>query len=270
MRIYTSGQPKWMHFLTNSLKIDTYCALCGRRGTPQRDLCSACESLLVPRYCNHPDGQATFLCLLCGQPVQVDTDHTEVLLNRCCPQSPGGPSTQYCEVCHANSSPFLRVLAPYRYTFPIDHVIRRLKYGNRRQLARVLGSLLAQAAKAEASLPDVLMPVPLFAGRQRRRGYNQAADIARWCGAELGIATRSDWVARIEDTGSLAGLSRAEREHRIIGAFRACEAVRGQRLALVDDVLTTGSTARELARELYDSGARSVELWVLARTSSDR
>ena len=112
--------------------------------------------------------------------------------------------------------------------------------------------------------------MPLHASRLRERGFNQAQDIARWCGQVLGIGVQAGWVSRIVDTGALAGLSRMERQHRILGAFRANDALAGRRVAIIDDVLTTGASARELAREIYDSGADSVEVWVLARTSSSR
>ena len=77
-------------------------------------------------------------------------------------------------------------------------------------------------------------------------------------------------MSRIVDTGSLAGLTRQERQLKILGAFRADNTLVGLNVAIVDDVLTTGSSARELARELYDSGVASVELRELARTSSNR
>ncbi|MDB4224110.1 phosphoribosyltransferase family protein [Granulosicoccus sp.] len=145
-----------------------------------------------------------------------------------------------------------------------------MKYGQRRVFARVLGGLLASAAKSSESLPDVLIPVPLHESRQLLRGYNQAADIGRWCANELDLQYKPWLVSRVYDTGSLAGLSKTARQLRILGAFKASPDVKGCRIAIVDDVMTTGATARELARELYDTGALSVELWVLARTSNDR
>ncbi|MBX2882856.1 MAG: ComF family protein [Granulosicoccus sp.] len=166
-----------------------------------------------------------------------------------------------------------RIIAPYRYVFPMDRLIQRMKYQGDRRLGRVLGSLLARHVATEldsAELPDILIPVPLHSSRLATRGFNQAREIAHWCARELQLPAASDGVRRIVDTDSLAGLTRAERQHRILGAFRASSEVADRRIAIIDDVLTTGSTARELARELYDSGALSVEAWVLARTSSDR
>lgn len=166
-----------------------------------------------------------------------------------------------------------RTVAAYRYEFPIDRLIQQMKYHEKRQIARVLGSLLARAVRrttSDAQLPDMLIPVPLHPRRSLQRGFNQARDIARWCAKDLNNLPVNECVSRIVDTESLAGLTRAERQYRILGAFRATAAVADKHVALVDDVLTTGSTAREMARELYDSGASSVELWVLARTSRTR
>jgi ComF family protein len=159
---------------------------------------------------------------------------------------------------------------PFRYAWPVDCLIHQLKYRKQGNHARVLGVLLARmAADSSPRLPDILLPVPMHSARLRERGFNHAADIARWCGSELHVEVRASWASRILDTGALAGLSRAEREHRIRGAFAVSERVAGLRIAIVDDVLTTGATASELARELYDTGAAEVELWVIARTAAE-
>ena len=109
----------------------------------------------------------------------------------------------------------------------------------------------------------------MHAARLAQRGFNHAADIARFAASRLNLPWSDELAERIEDTGSLAGLSRAEREHRIRGAFAVSDRVADQHIVIVDDVLTTGATSGELARELYDTGAATVELWVVARTPID-
>jgi ComF family protein len=265
MRFYMLGWQDCLNFAASRLKIGPHCVICARRGmvgaagsglgTDDIDLCEDCESLL--RRCVHadPTGRISHLCLVCGA------------------ELPGAVSTG-SSCCDLDTNPFLRIVAPYRYEFPVDRMVHALKYRDQRPLARVLGSLLADAVCASrpagASLPSLLVPVPLHASRLHARGFNQSADIARWCARTLGLDSGAQAAVREFDTGSLAGLSRLERQHRILGAFRADAGVAGRQVAIVDDVLTTGSTARELARELYDTGAVSVELWVLARTSSAR
>ncbi len=255
MRFYMPGWQGLAKIHPKRLKIDAECVICARPGRNSLDLCDDCESLL--QHCLHTDasGYVSHLCLTCGEEL-------------------AGAGVEPCDDCSRVNSAFTRIVAPYRYAFPLDRLLHSQKYGDQRVLGRIFGVLLATSVRAvtdaDMALPSRLIPVPLHAGRRQVRGYNQSADIARWCARELGLRSSSQAVSRVFDTGSLAGLSRAERQYRILGAFRADDSVAGQHLAIIDDVLTTGSTARELARELYDTGAASVELWVLARTSRSR
>lgn len=256
MRFSMPSLPQWTNSTLRRLNIGFQCAICARAGGNDLDLCDDCESLLHRCVIEDPSGYVYGLCLGCGAEL-------------------AGPDSELCcTECDGSTAPFTRIVAPYRYEFPFDRLIQSLKYRDQRVLGRVFGTLLARAVRLRATaggaLPTQLIPVPLHASRLRERGYNQSADIARWCAYELGIESRSRAASREYDTGSLAGLTRAERQHRILGAFRAQAQVADRHVAIVDDVLTTGSTGRELARELYDTGAASVELWVLARTSSSR
>lgn len=247
------------------LIIGSCCAFCNSKSELDRDICCACEQLLMPRIVRQSKNRVNFLCGLCGEektqyfPAANVHDNVDKERRFCC---------QSCQISNALIG---RVLAPYRYEFPLDRIIKKLKYGKQRRLGRVLGSLLASFVESQSDTrPDLIIPVPMHSTRQSSRGYNQAADIARWCAKQLGVTYRPSAASRLYDTGSLAGLSKSARQIRILGAFRASKEVRGKRVAIVDDVLTTGATSRELARELYDTGALSVELWVLARTSSSR
>ena len=250
------------------LKTGSCCVLCNRIGHQDIDLCTACNDWLPGRINLINPTTCSYLCVVCGAEhssmVSKDQSNQDTQI------SLGSGGLQNCLKCQKTDKMFRRILAPYRYEYPLDHIIGRMKYGQRRVFGRVFGRLLASSARCLDELPDVLVPVPLHPRRQAERGYNQAGDIARWCADELNLSYRPGLVSRISDTGSLAGLSKAARQLRILGAFRASSGVNGLRIAIVDDVMTTGATARELARELYDTGALSVELWVLARTSSER
>ena len=287
MHNFSLQSGKWANIVPQCLRFDTYCTLCARPGQPEIDLCSACQAQLKTRLHTDGCGIRTILCAGCGEEFTLGeagyqkTGHSDghcispdsyLFQATVCQQSEAALSdiADFCNDCVSGPGRlFGRILVPYRYTFPIDKLIKRLKYRNDRQLARVLGTLLAISARStrELALPDLLLPMPLHGLRQRERGFNQAQDIARWCGHYLGIEMSATLASRWVDTGSLAGLSRAERQHRILGAFRASDTLLNKHVAIVDDVLTTGASARELAREIYDSGAASVELWVLARTS---
>ena len=247
----------WSFVAAKRLSFDTYCTLCARPGQSGIDLCGACHAQFKSRLLMDEFGVGNMLCSGCGVECTVFA----------------AGDADFCQDCSLQAGKFLsRIIAPYRYAYPLNRLIKRLKYGSDRQLARVLGTLLANSVKTqrEGVLPEVLIPMPLHVSRLSERGFNQAQDIARWCGYYLGIEVSSNLAGRAVDTGSLAGLSRAERQHRILGAFRASDTLVDKHVAIVDDVLTTGASGRELAREIYDSGAASVELWVLARTSSLR
>ena len=263
-----------------------YCAMCARSTGRCLDLCSYCEELIKGCRLTLRDGRHSLLCARCGN------ETTDPLRSKTRSGQPGSgcqspaehdrsslptkPSVECVHCKFAQRPLFTNVLAPYRYAFPLDKLIHRMKYGDQRQLSRVFGGLLGRAASQQMSIeplalrPDVLLPMPLSREKLASRGFNQALDIARWTGNYLKLPVSSGALSRVADTGSLAGLNRQERQQRILGVFRASETLRAKRVVIVDDVMTTGSSARELAREIYDSGASSVELWVLARTSSTR
>ncbi|MFK7996256.1 MAG: hypothetical protein AB8B87_19110 [Granulosicoccus sp.] len=282
MRNYHPDWVNWALKAPKCLTIGTYCALCAQSSTLEVDLCTSCLRLFKARLHTDRSRRTTVVCLGCGleqfsQATRIEHQHTSLTCAGSKGNDENSPSLHssgnYCADCALGAEQYLtQIIAPYRYAFPVDRLIKRIKYREDRQLTRVLGTLLAEAVRQNnaVSLPEMLLPMPLHASRLRRRGFNQAMDLALWCGKSLGIRVEKCRVSRIVDTGSLAGLNRQERQLLILGAFRADSALVGKRVAIIDDVLTTGASARELAREIYDSGAESVELWVLARTSSRR
>lgn len=282
MRFYHSRCSRWAKDALKCLTIGTHCTLCARSALPGIDLCDHCRQQFRSLRHVHRDAHVSSLCIGCGfeqlVPPALSSYASPSLLSNKLEPSPESAAlatqpSNYCADCAVRAGQFLRrIVAPYRYAYPVDRLIKSVKYRQDRQLSRVLGTLLADAVLTDTAceLPDMLVPMPLHPNRFRHRGFNQAADIALWSGKRLGLPVVVNTVNRIVDTGTLVGLTRQERQLRILGAFRAEKAVSGRRVAIVDDVLTTGASARELAREIYDSGAASVELWVLARTSSSR
>jgi ComF family protein len=195
-------------------------------------------------------------CILCGFPgASLDLD--------------------LCGVCRADL-PWAEVSGDarvaFRYEHPVDELIRRLKYQGAIAHARMLGVLLAEVARDRGdALPALLVPVPLHAARWRERGFNQAAAIARYAGHQLEIPVMRHGVVRVRDTPSQTALDVNARRRNVRGAF----AVRAGRaldrlsaaghVAIVDDVITTGSTVGELQRVLLAVGVRRVEVWAVAR-----
>lgn len=183
-----------------------------------------------------------------------------------------------CEVCHADL-PWARSSTPdhaiaLRYEHPVDEMIRQLKYHREFAHARVLGVLLAEAVRVRAvALPNLLVPVPLHDARLRERGFNQALALARYAGRILGIPLARSAVIRLRDTPSQTALDVRERRDNVCGAFGVNGARARARLsaaehvAIVDDVVTTGSTVNELRATLLAAGVRRVEVWAAARAA---
>lgn len=142
------------------------------------------------------------------------------------------------------------------------------KYGGRPLFARHLGRLMVEAAGRlfDPREFEVLIPVPLHPGRQRARGFNQAALLAREIGRSFGLDVGERLLGRVRATEAQSG-GRREREENVKGAFavRQSDRVKGRRLLLIDDVFTTGATAGECARTLLAAGAAEVGVYTLAR-----
>lgn len=174
-----------------------------------------------------------------------------------------------CPDCEANRPAFDRIVAAFDYCAPADILIHRLKVSRRFTDAPMLGHLLA--AEVERVWPDFpadLMLVPVPSSRQaiRRRGFNPAAEVAAVLARRLNSRYRPELVRRVQEGQKQAMLNREDRLVSMSGVYQAADNVNGARIAVVDDVLTTGSTMHTIARMLKRSGATSVYGLVLART----
>ncbi len=213
-----------------------------------------------------------FTCLLCGA-----TSATAHLCGACladlpwhrqpqCPQCAiPTPDGQVCGACLKHSPAFDRTRAALAYAFPLDRLIPRLKYNGQLAIAPALGECLAGAVASDAG-PDCLIPMPLHARRIRERGFNHATEIARELAKRLSIPLDADSCQRTRDTPPQMGLKHDARRRNVRGAFTCSGEVQGQRIALVDDVMTTGTSLDELAAALKQAGALEVSCWVVART----
>lgn len=170
-----------------------------------------------------------------------------------------------CGRCLVSPPLFTRTLAPFHYAPPIDRLISRLKYRGKLQGARILGALLAEFVRGRSELPELIIPMPLHPRRLRKRGFNQATELARVTGRALGVPLERHCCRRTRATGQQTQLARRERQANVRGAFSMQRSLPVKHVAIVDDVMTTGSTAAELARVLLASGTERVDLWVAAR-----
>lgn len=162
--------------------------------------------------------------------------------------------------CSGATGPLSEVLVACAFEGPVRRAVHALKYRGARNHAPLLADLLARAVSLSLGGIDVLVPVPLAAGRRRSRGFNQSELIARDVGARLGIPVAPDLVVRSRETDAQVGMGAAARRENVTGAFRCTpgSAVAGRYVALVDDVTTTGATLRACAEPLLAAGAASV------------
>lgn len=178
-----------------------------------------------------------------------------------------------CPHCRRRPPPVGRAVAACRYDFPVDRLVQRLKFGGQLPLARVFGCLLSdrvRAAYACDHLPAALIPVPLHPQRRRQRGFNQAERIALVTGRALGLPVLAGCVTRQRNTAAQSGLGLGARRRNLRAAFRLCDDATSAlpaHVALVDDVITSGSTVLALAATLRAAGVVRVDAWAVARTA---
>lgn len=227
---------KWLKTV-QSVCYPSRCLLCDGLGVNGRDICDSCLGEL-------PHNLSA--CRLCGLPL-------------------GSREDGVCGVCLKRSPPLHGSIIPFCYAAPLDHLLLGLKFNQQLLNARLLGSLMADAiAERVDVLPDCMLPVPLHESRLRERGYNQALELARPVAARLGLPLETGLVERVKATEAQSSLDRALRRRNIRGAFSVAEGLPGH-VAIIDDVVTTGSTVNELAHALRRAGVERVVVWACAR-----
>lgn len=220
------------------------CAVC--RGWSHQLVCAACLALYA---------QAQPRCRTCALQLPLPGDRPRLQCGRCLSEPP----------------PLARCIAALDYRFPWDGLLQRFKYQQGLDLRdALLQRLDAALTDAGAEAPDWLLPVPLSAERLRERGYNQAHELARALARRRGLRCDAGLLLRVRHNAVQAGLKRDERTANVRGIFAVeplrASALRGARVALLDDVMTSGATLHEAARVLRRAGAAEVQAWVIART----
>lgn len=171
-----------------------------------------------------------------------------------------------CGDCQRRPRHFDAALAAFPYAAPIDRLIVDLKFHGQLHHARALGGLMIERLLPRASSGlDVLVPIPLHRSRLRQRGYNQALELARPLARQLGVPIDYRRLRRVRATPPQTGLDANERARNMRGAFTVRGDLAGSRIALIDDVMTSGHTADAAARALRAAGADYIEVWVVAR-----
>ncbi len=212
-------------------------------------------------------GGSCFLCrgeaadLLCEQ---CDADLPRLagaFCPRCALPSPAGA---VCGRCLAQPPHYDATIAALAYAFPADVLVQALKFRSELALAPFLADLFSKRVAIKSV--DCVVPVPLSATRLRARGFNQSLEIARHVTRASGTPLAPELCERTRDTPPQLDLPMDERAKNVRGAFHCPRLLAGAKIAVLDDVMTTGATLDEVAASLKRAGAVRVENWVVART----
>ena len=219
------------------------------------------------------------LCYTCGAQLDIkkallcaDCSMDLPLNNKACPVCANpGENGIVCATCQqTNRQQIKQIFCAYRYEFPVRQLIQQMKFNSRLDIAVYFGKQLAAlAAEQKVMQPDCIIPVPLHLSRLKERGFNQSLEVARIVSKETGVPIDCKICDRLLDTAAQTGLSARQRKHNIKGAFKINNVANSQyqRVIIIDDVVTTGSTVNELACALGKAGIAQVDVWACARAS---
>ncbi|MGA8939995.1 MAG: ComF family protein, partial [Acidobacteriaceae bacterium] len=226
-------------------------------------VCDAC----VARVSALADSGQDVYCVRCGDAMGMESARFATAMG-----------VSACTMCRLAPPQFDRAVSFANYEDEMRGMLHLLKFEGMRGIAEhVLGDAMARAAqrlRAAAAEKLLVVPVPLFAAREKRRGYNQATLLAVAAMGRLrrlepgwGLRLDSGVLERVKDTSALSAQNPTQRRASLRGAFRVAdvEAVRGREVLLIDDIMTTGATARECARVLKRAGATKVWVVTVAR-----
>ena len=212
------------------------CIVCEGPGRGIRELCDGCHRSLVSNAA---------CCSRCALPLPA--------------------MTPLCGQCQTKPPPWHDVWVPFVYAWPLDALESRFKFSGSLAAGRVLAACWLSSGVPPV-MPDLLVPVPLHASRLRKRGYNQALELARPLARHLGLPLAHDVLTRARPTGAQTELDAAARATNVRAAFAVKRMPAQKHVAIVDDVMTTGATLAECARVLLAAGVARVDVWALART----
>lgn len=209
------------------------------------DFCDDCRESL-PRL---PSNQ----CVTCSKIVAINQDNK-------------------CGTCLSKPPAYTATIAALSYAFPVDALIHALKYKMQFAIAPVLAGLFIDKIKSLelSDPPELVIPMPLHPERLKERGFNQSLEICHHVTRQLDIELSQNGCKRIKNTPPQTNLPWKIREKNIQKAFSCSIDLSGKHVAVLDDVMTTGATLNELAKQLRKQGARKITNWVIARVQTDK
>ncbi len=212
-------------------------------------------------------------CLLCGEPGRDGRDLCRDCAaalpwnRRACPRCaiPLPQAEALCGECLRRPPPLAHAHAACVYGFPFDRLVPRFKFHHDLAAGRLMAELLCESL-ADAPRPDAIVPVPLHASRLRKRGYDQALELAKPVARELGIPLLADALQRVRATAPQSELDAEARQRNLRRAFAVRpSALLPAHVVVIDDVMTTGATLNAAAKILLHAGVARVDAWVCAR-----
>lgn len=228
----------WLNIIQHYLFPPT-CILCENVGFDSQDICQPCFNDLEKNiHC----------CYRCAEIFETPN-----------------PTPQLCGSCISMPPFFDETYAPFIHQGIIRYLIASLKFNRQYKNARLLGYLLANYLEKTAEMPDLIIPVPLHKQRYKERGFNQSIEIAKTVSKKLNIPLDTLSCIRQRNTPHQIDLPAKQRRKNIKNAFLVERPLEVNHVAIVDDVITTGSTANELAKILKKTGVARVDVWGCAR-----
>jgi len=217
--------------------IQQSCILCGARNYKDYCICEDCLKDLP--FINNG-------CEICGIPVDN--------------------STNICGKCITTPPTFQSTISLLNYDPPVDYLVKNLKYRNQTVIAELIGKLIGEKiSHRQQKKPDCIIPIPLHPNRLKKRGFNQALEIARPISRKLRIPINTNAFSRIIDTKPQFELNASDRTKNLKNAFQQNHKINVKHVAIIDDVMTTGSTVDAFSNLLIESGINKIEVWTGAR-----
>ena len=226
-------------------------------------------------------------CYLCHEKVKSYTNQSKLICHHCharlpilqngCPicamptaSKPSNALNQPCGACLKKTPHYHKTVSAFHYETPINDFITSLKFNGQHYFVPLLSEYLLKAIEVKYEVderPEVIVPVPLHSKKLRERGFNQALLIAQSLSKQLNIPLLTQAATRTRYTKAQSALDANQRHRNLKGAF-SVNPVNYKTVAIVDDVMTTGTTANELSYQLIQAGISRVDIWCIARAFS--
>lgn len=225
----------------------------------------------LPRQCLlclSPTKTKHAICLNCEDDLSVNTHYCVICSIPFAPPHPN-KNKLVCGICQKNPPNYTTSSIPHLYTSPVKQLVTKLKFDRNLTYAPLLAQNFVNAIQhRKNTLPECIIPVPLHKQRLRERGFNQALELAQIISKKLNIPCDHSFCQRDKATPFQSGLSAKQRKQNLKNAFSITKNHAYKHVAIFDDVVTTGTTVNELARQLKKSGVEIIEIWTIARTAN--